>query len=106
MYYLLAGTLGFLLCGAWFGTQLWLKQLFSRWGREGLVPFAPLLAACPPMLLLCWKGLYGAPRDRPCRSSGCSPGPPCPPSAGSDAWAAGRAGPLGGGSWRGCARRP
>ena len=44
MYYLLAGTLGFLLCGAWFGTQLWLKQLFSRRGREGLIPFAPLLA--------------------------------------------------------------
>lgn len=59
MYYLLAGALGFLLCGAWFGTQLWLKQLFSRRGREGLVLFAPLLAACPPMLLLCWKGLYG-----------------------------------------------
>lgn len=59
MYYLLAGTLGFLLCGAWFGTQLWLKQLFSRWGREGLILFAPLLAACPPMLLLCWRGLYG-----------------------------------------------
>ena len=59
MYYLLAGTLGFLLCGAWFGTQLWLKQLFSRLGREGLIPFAPLLAACPPLLLLCWKGLYG-----------------------------------------------
>lgn len=59
MYYLLAGALGFLLCGAWFGTQLWLKQLFSRRGREGLVLFAPLLAACPPLLLLCWKGLYG-----------------------------------------------
>ena len=58
MYYFLAGALGFLLCGAWFGTQLWLKQLFSRLGREGLIPFAPLLAACPP-LLLCWKGLYG-----------------------------------------------
>ena len=107
MYYLLAGTLGFLLCGAWFGTQLWLKQLFSRRGREGLVPFAPLLAACPPMLLRCWRGLYG-PRGPalPQLWLWLLSGPLCWPSAGSDAWAAGRAGPLGGGSWRGCARRP
>ena len=61
MYYLLAGALGFLLCGAWFGVQLWLKERFSRGGRDRLVHFAPLLAACPPLLLLfCWKGLYGS----------------------------------------------
>ena len=103
MYYLLAGTLGFLLCGAWFGTQLWLKQLFSRLGREGLIPFAPLLAACPPLLLLCWKGLYGP------------QGPALPQLW---LWLLSGAtvlavcgirclgGRKGGGSWRGCARRP
>lgn len=99
MYYLLAGTLGFLLCGAWFGTQLWLKQLFSRRGREGLVPFAPLLAACPPLLLLCWRGLYG-PR-----------GPALPQLwlwllSGATVLAVCGIRCLGGGSWRGCARRP
>lgn len=59
MYYLLAGMIGFLLSGVWFGAQLWLRQTFYKAGRTGLVFLAPLLASCiPTALLFAWRGPF------------------------------------------------
>ena len=57
MYYLLAGALGFLLSGAWFGTQLWLRTVFIKNRQDRLLFLAPPLAACvPAALLFLWTG--------------------------------------------------
>lgn len=59
MRYLLAGFLGFLLSGVWFGMQLWLTHTFLKKGRNRLVYFSPLFAACiPTVLILCLSGSY------------------------------------------------
>ena len=52
MYYLLAGFLGFLLCGVWFGVQLGLNAVFSKAGRGRLAYFSPLMASCVPIALI------------------------------------------------------
>ena len=52
MRYLLAGSLGFLLCGVWFGSQLWLTHIFSKRGCHHLIYFSPLFAACIPIVLI------------------------------------------------------
>ena len=39
MRYLLAGFLGFLLSGVWFGIQLWLTHTFLKKGRNRLTFF-------------------------------------------------------------------
>ena len=39
MRYLLAGFLGFLLSGVWFGMQLWLTHTFLKKGRNRLTFF-------------------------------------------------------------------
>lgn len=52
MYYLLAGFLGFLLCGVWFGVQLGLNAVFSKAGRGRLAYFSPLMASCIPIALI------------------------------------------------------
>ena len=52
MHYLLAGFLGFLLSGIWFGIQLWLTHTFFKKGRDHLTYFSPLFAACIPILLI------------------------------------------------------
>ena len=55
----LAGFLGFLLSGGWFGMQLWLTHIFLKKGHNRLVYFSPLFAACiPTMLILCLSGSY------------------------------------------------
>ena len=59
MRYLLAGSLGFLLCGVWFGSQLWLTHIFSKRGCHHLIYFSPLFAACIPIVLIIrLNGLY------------------------------------------------
>ena len=52
MYYLLAGFLGFLLCGVWFGVQLGLNAVFFKAGRGRLAYFSPLMASCVPIALI------------------------------------------------------
>ena len=52
MRYLLAGFLGFLLSGVWFGMQLWLTHTFLKKGLNRLTYFSPLLAACIPTVLI------------------------------------------------------
>ena len=42
MYYLLAGFLGFLLCGVWFGVQLGLNAVFSKRGAAVSLIYRPL----------------------------------------------------------------
>ena len=59
MRYLLAGFLGFLLSGVWFGIQLWLTHTFFKKGRYRLAYFSPLFAACIPLvLIICLSGSY------------------------------------------------
>lgn len=59
MRYLLAGFLGFLLSGVWFGMQLWLTHIFLKKGHNRLTYFSPLLAACiPTVLILCLSDSY------------------------------------------------
>ena len=59
MRYLLAGFLGFLLSGVWFGMQLWLTHILLKKGHNRLVYFSPLFAACiPTALILCLSGSY------------------------------------------------
>lgn len=59
MRYLLAGFLGFLLSGVWFGMQLWLTHTFLKKGRNRLTYFSPLFAACiPTALIICLSGAY------------------------------------------------
>ena len=62
MRYFLAGFLGFLLSGIWFGIQLWLKQFFAKKRCGRLVYFSPLFAACIPIGMLFWMGGLCAPR--------------------------------------------
>ena len=52
MRYLLAGFLGFLLSGVWFGMQLWLTHVFFKKGCNHLTYFSPLFAACIPLVLI------------------------------------------------------
>ena len=59
MRYLLAGFLGFLLSGVWFGMQLWLTHTFLKKGLNRLTYFSPLFAACiPTVLILRLSGSY------------------------------------------------
>lgn len=59
MRYLLAGLLGFLLSGIWFGIQLWFKHTFAKMGRDHLTYFSPLFAACIPIVLtICLSGSF------------------------------------------------
>lgn len=58
MYYLLAGFLGFLLSGVWFGIQLWLTHIFFKKGCNYLTYFSPLFAACIPIVLITYLNGY------------------------------------------------